>query len=397
MILKRISRLHHLPSPTIIKPSRRPDGISPVNALSKKKITEYRKNRENMKKIYLPIIALLVIISACNNQDQRLEADVEIPVSVEDIKLRSIEEFITTTGTVVPVVKTELKSEISARYYLAKNPRTGREWQMGDQVRTGDVIARFEDEEFVNGVKLEVHELNLELAQSDLEKQESLYEKGGVTLNDLKNAGTNYVNAKYSVENARIQMAKMSIVSPFNGIITSLPFYTQGARIDNGTVIVEIMDYNKMLMDISLPEKYYTDIKSGQTVRVTNYTLPDDTITGTITQLSPAISAESRTFKGVITINNEELLLKPGMFVKADIVTARADSVIVIPKDIILSRQRGLTVFIVNRGVANERVIGTGLENNREVEVTRGLQYNDRIVTEGFETLSNNSRVTILK
>jgi RND family efflux transporter MFP subunit len=350
-----------------------------------------------MKKIYLPIIALIVIISGCNNQDQRLEADVEIPVSVEDIKLRSIEEFITTTGTVLPVVKSELKSEISARYYLAKNPRTGREWQMGDQVRTGDVIARFEDEEFVNGVKLEVHELNLELAQSDLEKQESLYEKGGVTLNDLKNAGTNYVNAKYSVENARIQIAKMSIVSPFNGVITSLPFYTQGARIDNGTVIVEIMDYRKMLMDISLPEKYYSEIKSGQSVRVTNYTLPDDTITGTITQLSPAISAESRTFKGIVTINNEEMLLKPGMFVKADIVTARADSVIVIPKDIILSRQRGLTVFIVNRGVANERVIGTGLENNREVEVTRGLQYNDRIVTEGFETLSNNSKVTILK
>ena len=350
-----------------------------------------------MKKIYLPIIALIVIISGCGNQDQRLEADVEIPVSVEDIKLRSIEEFITTTGTTLPLVKTELKSEISARYSLQKNPRTGREWQMGDQVRAGDLIVKFEDEEFVNGVKLEVHELNLELAQSDLEKQESLYEKGGVTLNDLKNAGTNYVNAKYSVENARIQIAKMSIVSPFDGVITSLPFYTQGARVETGTSIIEIMDYRKLLMNISLPEKYYSDVKRGQTVRVTNYTIPDDTITGTISQLSPAISAESRTFKGIITMDNEELLLKPGMFVKADIVTARADSVIVIPKNIILSRQRGLTVFIVSRGVANERIIGTGLENNREVEVTRGLQYNDRVITEGFETLSNNSRVTILK
>lgn len=350
-----------------------------------------------MKNIYLPIIALIVIMSGCGNQDQRLEADVEIPVSVEDIKLRSIEEFITTTGTTIPMVKTELKSEISARYYLEKNPRTGREWQMGDQVRAGDLIVKFEDEEFVNGVKLEVHELNLELAQSDLEKQESLYEKGGVTLNDLKNAGTSFVNAKYSVENARIQIAKMSIISPFNGVITSLPFYTQGARVETGTPIVEIMDYRKMLMNISLPEKYYSDVKSGQTVRVTNYTIPDDTITGTITQLSPAISAESRTFKGIITMDNDGLLLKPGMFVKADIVTARADSVIVIPKNIILSRQRGLTVFIVNKGVANERIIGTGLENNREVEVTRGLQYNDRVITEGFETLSNNSRVTILK
>ena len=61
------------------------------------------------------------------------------------------------------------------------------------------------------------------------------------------------------------------------------------------------------------------------------------------------------------------------MFVKADIVTNHKDSVIVIPKSIILSRQRGKTVFIVDRGVAAERIIETGLENITDVEVTRGL------------------------
>jgi multidrug efflux pump subunit AcrA (membrane-fusion protein) len=85
------------------------------------------------------------------------------------------------------------------------------------------------------------------------------------------------------------------------------------------------------------------------------------------------------------------------MFVKADIVTDHRDSVIVIPKSIILSRQRGKTVFIVDRGVAEERIIETGLENITDVEVLRGLSRNERVVTRGFETLSNKSKVKIIK
>ena len=112
---------------------------------------------------------------------------------------------------------------------------------------------------------------------------------------------------------------------------------------------------------------------------------------------SPAINADTRTFKGNISVNNPGLLLRPGMFVKADILVNQKDSVIVIQKSIILSRQRGKTVFVIDRGVANERIIETGLENLKETEVTRGLTKNERIVTSGFETLSNKSKVKIIK
>jgi multidrug efflux pump subunit AcrA (membrane-fusion protein) len=85
------------------------------------------------------------------------------------------------------------------------------------------------------------------------------------------------------------------------------------------------------------------------------------------------------------------------MFVKADIVTSRKDSAIVIPRNIVLSRQKGKTVFVVDRGVAAERIIETGLENVTEVEVLKGLTKNERVVTSGFETLSNRSKVKIIK
>jgi multidrug efflux pump subunit AcrA (membrane-fusion protein) len=113
--------------------------------------------------------------------------------------------------------------------------------------------------------------------------------------------------------------------------------------------------------------------------------------------LSPAINADTRTFKGTVSIDNQDYLLRPGMFVKADIITNHKDTVIVIPKNIVLSRQKGKTVFIVDRGVAAERIIEIGLENVTDVEVVRGLAKNERVVISGFETLGNKSKVKIIK
>ena len=350
-----------------------------------------------MKKSIFIIAVSIIAFSGCRNQEQNLNADVEIPVSVENIKLKSIEEFINTTGTAFPKGEILLKSKITASYYLEKNPGTSRFWQLGDKIKAGALIARLEDKEYVNSIKLETNQLNLELTESELKKQESLYEKGGVTLKDLKTASINYENAKSTVESSKLQLDKTRILAPIDGVIVDLPYYTQSTQVETGSTIAKIMDYQVMYMDVQLPEKYISVIKPGQLVKLTNYTIPQDTIIGNITQLSPAINADTRTFKGNISINNPKYLLRPGMFVKADIVTNHKDSVIVIPKSIILSRQRGKTVFIIDRGVAAERIIETGLENITEVEVTKGLIRNDRIVSSGFETLSNKSKVKIIK
>lgn len=349
-----------------------------------------------MKKTFF-LFAFIVAIVGCRNQDQNLTADVEIPVSVEELKLKPIEEFVNTTGTAFPKGEIELKAKIPAAYFLEKNPQTGNLWQLGDKIKAGAVIARLEDEEYVNSVKMETNKLNLELMETELKKQESLYEKGGVTLKELKTAGINHENAKTTVVNSKLQLQKTRVIAPIDGVIVDLPYYTQGTEVASGVTVAKIMDYRIMYMDVQLPEKYIAVIKPGQQVKLTNYTIPEDTIIGNITQLSPAIDADTRTFKGKISIENNDYLLRPGMFVKADIVTAHKDSAIVIPKSIILSRQRGKTVFTIDRGVAVEKVIETGLENLTEIEVRRGLVKNERLVTSGFETLSNKSKVKIVK
>ena len=268
-------------------------------------------NNTIMKKILSLVAVALLVFSGCRNQDQNLNADVEIPVSAEEIRLKPIEEFINTTGTAFPKGDILLKSKITALYFLEKNPRTGRPWQLGDRVMTGEMIARLEDKEYVNSLKLETNQLNLELSETELKKQESLYEKGGVTLKDLKTAGINYENAKTTVENSRLQMEKTRIVSPIDGVIVDLPYYTQGTQVETGSTMAKIMDYKVMYMEVQLPEKYISSIRPGQIAKLTNYTLPEDTILGRISQLSPAIDANTRTFKGNITIENPDLAASP--------------------------------------------------------------------------------------
>lgn len=348
-------------------------------------------------RILLILAGIIAVTVSCNNQPQSEATELAVPVSVENVKLQSIRQFVNTTGTAKSIYETTLTSEITGEYHLMKNPATGAPFKLGDKVKEGQVIVRLEDEEYVNGIALESQKLNLDIAEQEYEKQKSLYDKGGVTLRELRNSEVSKTNAQYSYESAQIRLAKMNVVAPFSGVIVDLPYYTQGTRVASGAEMVSLMGYDKMYMEINLPEKNITDVKVGQEVLITNYTIEEDTLTGTVSELSPMISNETRTFAGKLTINNPDLKLRPGMFVKADIITAQKDSTIVIPKNIILSGNRGKYVFVVGRNSsADDRRITTGLENQEYIEITEGLNRNDRLIIKGFETLRDNSKVKVI-
>jgi membrane fusion protein (multidrug efflux system) len=63
-----------------------------------------------------------------------------------------------------------------------------------------------------------------------LTQQKSLFEKGGVTLFDLKTAEINTANAKSVLVSANLSMAKTRIIAPIDGVIVDLPYYTQGSQ-----------------------------------------------------------------------------------------------------------------------------------------------------------------------
>lgn len=351
---------------------------------------------KNIKILALSMVA--AIFASCGDQGQSESSELAVPVSVEDIKYQSIQQFASTNGTTNATSEAELNAEMTGEYYVQTNPATGRPFKVGDRVEKGQVIIRLEDEEYENSIAIDAVELDLEIAEQEHEKQQSLYEKGGVTLRELRNSEVSKTNAQYSYQNAQIQLAKMNVKAPFSGVIVELPYYTRGTRVQSGAHMATLMRYDEMYMNINLPEKNIPELEVGQDVLITSYTLPDDTLSGTVSELSPSISTETRTFSGKIEIDNREMKLRPGMFVKADIITAEKDSTIVIPKDVIMTGNRGKYVFVVGRNsAADDRWITTGLENQNSVEVVEGLSVNDRLIIRGFETLRDNSKVKIIR
>ncbi len=347
--------------------------------------------------LFTILIAALVTVNSCKQPDLNVETSIEVPVGVIEVDTSSLEEFINTTGTVYPIKEVSLESEMAGKYRLQNNPATGRPYILGDKVKAGAVIIKLEDEEYYNNLRIRSKEVDLEISRQEFDKQKSLYEKGGATLRELKNAEIGFINSEYDIESSQINMAKMSVKAPFSGVISELPYFTNGTRVAANTILVKAINYSMLYLETNLPEKYFGNVERGFKVYVTSYTSPLDTLIGEISQISPAIDPEARTFKCMINVGNRAEIILPGMFVKADLVINSAENTVVIPKDIIVSRNRTRTVFVVERGVANERVITTGLESVDMVEVIEGLEAGESVVSKGFETLRDKSRVKVLR
>lgn len=354
-----------------------------------------------MKRKLLPmkniIIALLLvfILARCGNQNQRFNMDVAVDVTVQNLTPGSISETVTTTGDLLPAGSVTLTNEMTGEYFLQKNPSTGALYKMGDRVKKGDVIIKLEDKAYRNTTDLEGERLNLEISEQEYEKQKALFEKGGVTQRELVNAERNLVSARKAYENAQINLDKMSIESPIDGVITALPYYSQGVRVNQGSEMVAVMNYDQMLLDITLPAASFGKVKAGQACFISSYSSTEDTVRGAISQLSPVLDVATRSFKGRITIPNREDILRPGMFVNADIVVEQNDSTITVPSNVVLSQMGGEFVFVIEEETARKRIVQTGLESSDRIEILDGLESGEQVVIKGFETLRDGSKVKI--
>lgn len=349
------------------------------------------------KQIHILLFALMSIW-ACNQQEEESPTvDLAAPVSVMEIKTASLSRHTIATGNAIAEKMMDLNASIGGKYTMKNHPSLNRPFKLGDRVKVGQAFVEIEDKEYVNGIGLESVKMNLDLAKQEYEKQKSVYDKGGVTLRELRNAELQLSQAQNDLESAEIRLEKMKIDFPITGVIVELPHYTQNSQIQQGAALAKIMDYSTMYVDVSLPENTMTEIKTGQKVQITNYSLPNDTLIGTVTEMSPAIDVNTRTYLGKVRFNNPKLLIRPGMFVKTLIKVNQKNDIIVIPKEVIISDQRGKRVFVVNENTAFERIIETGLENDEMIEVVSGLEENERLVIKGFETLRDKSKVKVLK
>jgi RND family efflux transporter MFP subunit len=342
-------------------------------------------------------LAALLAFASCKEEPLTVNAESTIPVKAAELKPKAIQEFVTATGTAFPIQDVQLKTEQAGRYILHTDVRTGQPYRMRDAVKKGEVLISLENPEYVNQVAFESKKLQRESSQREYTKQQGVYEKGGITVKDLADSQQAFVNSNYTYENAVLALKKLEIVAPFDGVVVDLPHFTDGQWLDANAAVIRIMDYARLYADLTLPGKEMDRLARGQRVVVTDYGQTAVTATGIVTQISPALDSESRMFKMRIEIPNGDFRMKPGSFIKTDVVVQEKPAALVISKSIILDRRGAKAVFVVERGIALERRITTGIENIDEAEIVTGLKAGERVVTEGFETLRANARVKIIE
>lgn len=348
-------------------------------------------------RIVLAGTAAGLMLASCGSRQSQDVATVTVPVSVQEVKPQSISQLLETTGTVSADKEVTISSEVTAYYSLQNNPRTQKVFALGDRVEARDTVIKLSDPDYESTNRVDAQKLSQDIARTTLSQEDSLYQKGGAASNDLQNSQLAYANARYNYIDAAFKDSKLRIQSPFSGVIVALPYYTQDTRVASGSVMLSAMEYSRLYLESKLPTQDMQQIRLGQTVLITNYTLQNDTAKGLVSQISPAIDPTSRTFQTVFTINNPQKKFLPGMFVKADIVVAHKDSTVVVPKTVVLSDLKGHSVFVVERGRAEQRMVTTGIESANQIEILKGVSKGDRLVIKGFETLQDGSRVKVLE
>lgn len=333
------------------------------------------------------VVAVAVIVIL--NLSQRDSGE---RVEVALVRKGSIVSKVSASGELKARSQIDISAETIARVKKIR-------YAEGDHVNKGDLLIE------LDGVQAEATRdlalANLAKAEQDLQRGRSLIEKNLISRESFETIELSYKTARSSYEQALDAYKKTKMYAPISGKIMKVNVEegetaVMGALNYGGTVMMTIADMSKMIAVVEIDETDVPEVKVGQRAEVTADALPDSTYTGTLAKvgLMPISSqlSEATEFEVEIDLDEFSPLLRPGMNVKAEIITSEKSDVLTIP--IQASGKRELdnelveTVFVVEKGKARLTEITAGISSDKATEVTSGLSENDTIITGPYRVLS---------
>jgi membrane fusion protein (multidrug efflux system) len=184
------------------------------------------------------------------------------------------------------------------------------------------------------------------------------------------------------------------VTAPFAGLIARR-FVSRGEFVAPGAALFELVSLDPIEVEFHLPEVDSSRVRIDQAVEVRVAPHPDEVFRAAVTLVSPTIDPRTRTLRVKAELENSEGRLRPGLFARVDLGIATRRGVAMVPEEAVLRRADGAVVFRLVAGDRVERlVIETGTYRDGTVEVVRGLQIGDRIVSKGHSALVEGERVS---
>jgi membrane fusion protein (multidrug efflux system) len=135
-------------------------------------------------------------------------------------------------------------------------------------------------------------------------------------------------------------------------------------------------------------------------VQISSDAYPGEKFSGTLTAINPDLDATTRSATLQATFDNTNQLLRPGMFVRAEVVLPQEQPVLVVPATAVLSAPFGDSVYVIAPStnaagglVVRQQFIRTGAAHGDFVSVVNGLKAGDKVVSSGLFKLRNGSAV----
>ncbi len=199
-----------------------------------------------------------------------------------------------------------------------------------------------------------------------------------VVLQQVKTLEAQLRSEKADLALAQKKLRDADIRAPFAGFIQErLVSPGQYLRVQAPTMTIVKPDPLKLRADI--PENMASWVQPGQKVEVSGEAFPNKTFTGQIRRITPAVKEQSRSFSIEAVISNTNLALKPGVFVKASVTTAKVDTVVVIPVDSLIYQLGAYKVLGVEDGHLHEREVKLGDQFDGKVEAKEGLRSGESV------------------
>ena len=225
-------------------------------------------------------------------------------------------------------------------------------------------------------------EANLALSQANHRRTEELYEKKFVSARARDEAAANLKVLEAAVALAQARLQKTQIRAPFAGIV-GIRNVSVGDYVKEGQELVNIEDIGALKADFRLPESYLSRLRKGQSVEVSTDAMPGQTFKGTLDAVDPLLDASGRAISLRARLENPDLKLRPGMFVRVRLAFGGERQGLAVPEEALVPAGNDNFVFRVSEGKAQRVMVKVGQRRDATVEITEGLKAGDEVVSAG--------------
>ena len=375
------------------------------------------------------ILIFFVITSLCFVQDLALSQGrpprERIPVKVVGAKMEAPFPLVTAMGTVNYITKVDLGTELSG---ILKSVSV----QEGEYVKQGQMVAVLDqslleaelkqNESALELAKVQLKQLDHQIAKArvKVEKteqffndQKKLFDIGAIIRSSLDDAELKYETAKEELnaleassesgkrdaelkvnkaeadlEATKIKIEKSTIRSPISGVVTKKHLSSFELVRGGYSLIVTLVDLDELYAEVDVNEKDFLKIQAGQPARVVVDAFPEKKFNGTVSKIDSTVNKDNRTFLVKIRLKNPGHQLRPGMFLRAEILSNQRKGGLMIPKECLLrGRDEKHRVYVILNEVALLREVQIGSVRGDLVEIVKGLKDGDQVVIEGQERL----------